>query len=282
MPDAPFFSIITATYNGAAHVGALAGSLAAQTCRDFNWIVQDGASSDATLDIVRHWTARLPETLCVSGPDSGIYDAWNRALGAHPGRLGRWALFLGADDRLVASDTLERAAAALSAPGPEVCFGAGDLILRDDAAQTRETRAAGTAEAAFRALAVKMSVGFTALFCRRDILTAHGFDPAFRIAGDYDFLVRAWHTARQLVPLGFPVAEMRLGGISNNRAMLRTTGAEFFRVAWRRRSLGGMLNSLDVASLHEREAIKAFLCKSRAGRRAFAALKRLYGAIVPR
>lgn len=282
MPETPFFSIITATYNGAAHVGALAESLAAQTCRDFNWIVQDGASSDATLDIVRHWTARLPETLCDSGPDSGIYDAWNRALGGHTGRLGRWAIFLGADDRLVASDTLERARAALSSLGPDVCFGSGDLILRDDTAQTRTTRTTDTAETTFRALTSKMSVSFPSLFSRRDILTAHGFDPTFRIAGDYDFLVRAWRSARQFVPLGFPVAEMRLGGISNNRATLRTTGAEVFRVAWRLRSLGGMLNSLDIVSLRQREAIKTFLCKTRAGRRAFAALKRIYGAIVPK
>ena len=59
----PFFSVITSTYNAAATLPRLLDSLSAQTCRDFNWIVQDGASTDATMEIVEHYRPRLPAVL---------------------------------------------------------------------------------------------------------------------------------------------------------------------------------------------------------------------------
>ena len=91
----PFFTIITSTYNAAATLPRLLDSLASQTCRDFNWIVQDGASSDATIQIVEQYRDRLPEVLADSGKDSGIYDAWNKAIDRWQDKMGEWVLFFG-------------------------------------------------------------------------------------------------------------------------------------------------------------------------------------------
>ena len=76
----PFFSIITSTYNAEETLPPLLESLASQTCRDFNWIVQDGSSSDATMQLVEGYRDRLPEIFADSRKDCGIYDAWNKAL----------------------------------------------------------------------------------------------------------------------------------------------------------------------------------------------------------
>lgn len=76
----PFFTIITSTYNAEKALPPLLESLASQTCHDFNWIVQDGSSSDATMQIVEQYRNRLPEILADSRKDRGIYDAWNKAL----------------------------------------------------------------------------------------------------------------------------------------------------------------------------------------------------------
>ena len=103
----PFFTIITSTYNASATLPRLLDSLASQTCRDFNWIVQDGASSDATMQIVEQYHDRLPEILADSGRDKGIYDAWNKALDHWKDNLGEWIIFLGADDTLYECRTLE-------------------------------------------------------------------------------------------------------------------------------------------------------------------------------
>lgn len=124
---APFFSIVTATYNAEKTLPRLLNSLAAQTCRDFSWIMQDGASKDTTLAVAERYRSRLPQVLLASAPDSGIYDAWNKALDRTKGRLGQWVLFLGADDLLAADDVLEKAQLYLSSCPASIKYCCGVL-----------------------------------------------------------------------------------------------------------------------------------------------------------
>ena len=75
---APRFTIVTSTFNAAASLPVTARSLAGQTCRDFEWLVMDGASPDGTAEVARGFGDMV--TRLVSEPNSGIYDAWNKAL----------------------------------------------------------------------------------------------------------------------------------------------------------------------------------------------------------
>lgn len=88
-------SIITVTLNAAATLPRLIASLRAQTLRDFEWVVMDGGSSDATLALLDQ--ARDLPIVRRSEPDFGIYDALNKAI-----RLARGEHYLvvGADDAL--------------------------------------------------------------------------------------------------------------------------------------------------------------------------------------
>lgn len=66
-------TILMASYNGAAHIGAQLESLAAQSHRDWRLIVSDDGSSDATCAIVEAFAARLPggKVRLVPGPRQG-------------------------------------------------------------------------------------------------------------------------------------------------------------------------------------------------------------------
>ena len=55
----------------------------------------DGMSSDETSTIAQSFS-HLPISI-ESVPDSGIYDAWNKALIRI---LGKWTVFIGAGDRI--------------------------------------------------------------------------------------------------------------------------------------------------------------------------------------
>ena len=92
----PPISIITATFNASDQLPGLIDSLRAQSDRDFEWIVVDGASTDATIDLLEA-SGDIVSTW-ISEPDFGIYDALNKAI-----RLstGEYYLVLGADDRLL-------------------------------------------------------------------------------------------------------------------------------------------------------------------------------------
>lgn len=91
----PSISIITVTFNAGAPLLTLIDSLRAQSDRNFEWIVVDGASTDETIDLLK---ASDIVVTWVSEPDFGIYDALNKAI-----RLstGEYYLVLGADDKLL-------------------------------------------------------------------------------------------------------------------------------------------------------------------------------------
>ncbi len=88
-------SIITATYNAAYFLPRLIASLRSQTCKDFEWVVADGGSTDGTLEIL--WQVTDLHLTIDSRPDFGIYDALNRAIKLCS---GDYYLVLGADDYL--------------------------------------------------------------------------------------------------------------------------------------------------------------------------------------
>jgi glycosyltransferase involved in cell wall biosynthesis len=100
-------SVITPTYNSAAQIGALVASLRAQTDRDFEWVVADGGSTDATTELVRAAADLNP--LVSSQPDFGIYDALNRALQQSS---GEYYIVAGADDAF-APDAIAKFRAAI-------------------------------------------------------------------------------------------------------------------------------------------------------------------------
>lgn len=222
MTATPCFTIITSTWNAAATLPRLLDSLAAQTCRDFNWIVQDGASSDATLDIVERYRDRLPEILAVSGRDAGIYDAWNKAIDRWQDKLGEWILFLGADDALAGPDVLAAVKEHLTGCPETVLYAIGGMTFTDyEQGTSRSADHPADYAEKFRQRFSGMPLSHSALFQRRRVFFPERFDAAFRICGDYDFILRTWTAPRQLYRLPVLVTIMAAGGISSSPHMKR-------------------------------------------------------------
>ncbi|MFZ5811844.1 MAG: glycosyltransferase [Thermodesulfobacteriota bacterium] len=224
-----YFTIITATRDAERTLPGLLASLAAQTCRDFTHIVQDGGSRDATVAVARAHAERLPELRLESAPDAGIYDAWNTALAANAASLGEWVLFLGADDRLAAPDTLARARALLEGLPPAVRFASGRALLEDRAAG-RLLDISGDAARALADLPKRMPVPHTALFHRASLFSSSRFDASFRIAGDYEFVARHWTAREHGANVDLVVTIMGDGGLSVDPAHLPLCREETRRV----------------------------------------------------
>lgn len=88
----PRFSVITAVLNDGPGLRRTEESLANQRCREFEWIVLDGGSTDQTLDILRQSSVNPKWT---SEPDKGIADAWNKGIQK---ALGEFIVILNAGD----------------------------------------------------------------------------------------------------------------------------------------------------------------------------------------
>ena len=100
-------SIITINRNNAAGLRKTMESVFAQTYRDFEYIVVDGASTDESVDIIRA-SALQAEGLdfkWISEPDRGVYQAMNKGIVR---AKGEYCLFLNSGDFLIAPDVIER------------------------------------------------------------------------------------------------------------------------------------------------------------------------------
>ncbi len=181
---APLISIVIATRNAARTLPRCLESIRAQTFGDFEVIVADGASTDGTLEILK---ANEDIVAWRSEPDSGIYNAWNRALGR---ARGEWICFLGSDDWLSDSQALERLVPALRAGG-HGCRVVYSRVRFVDPAGCALDEIGEAWERARRHLLRGYSLPHPGLMHHRSMFERHGrFDESFTVAADYDFLLR--------------------------------------------------------------------------------------------
>lgn len=224
----PFFTIITSTYNAEKSLPPLLESLVSQTCRDFNWIVQDGSSLDATMQIVEQYRDRLPEILVDSRKDRGIYDAWNKALDRWQAKLGKWIIFMGAGDTFCHQDSLKEAMYYLEqlsdkyiyyAVPVEIVLGSGEFLNQVSPSDNPSID-----------LKNGMCLPHQGLFHRHDIFSNNRYDISYSIAGDYDFVCRT--LTKDNICFGKTACiRMPVGGISSSLAHMATREAEFFKIS---------------------------------------------------
>ena len=77
----PLFSIITVSYNSQQTITKTIDSVLNQTCKDFEYIIIDGNSSDNTISIIKSYEKKFGNKLrWISEKDKGIYDAMNKGI----------------------------------------------------------------------------------------------------------------------------------------------------------------------------------------------------------
>ena len=96
-------SIITVNYNNADGLRATLQSVAEQKCRDFEYVVVDGGSTDGSVDAIREKESLISKW--VSEPDGGIYEAMNKGVSM---ASGDYVLFLNSADRLAGAQVVEK------------------------------------------------------------------------------------------------------------------------------------------------------------------------------
>jgi len=180
----PLISVVVPTMNSGATFGELLASLVAQTFRDFEVVVSDGGSQDATLTLARQAAASLPRLSIDSRPDDGIYDAINRGVKASS---GRWIIILGSDDRLHEPETFQRASEPLLCSSADMIYGDVRMMARlgDVEAGSRYTGCLTLSEL------LTKNICQQAIFYRRALFEAYGlFDLRYRVWADWDLNLR--------------------------------------------------------------------------------------------
>lgn len=173
-------------------------------------LVADGGSADGSAEIVRAAAPRL--SWWCSERDGGVYPAWNKALGH---ATGEWILFLGADDWIAAAEDWAAITARLDRLPRDVRVAYGPVRLVA-ASGRRVTLVGDPWDRAGPLFRRQMSIPHQGVFHRRGLFAdVGGFDESYRIAGDYELLLREL-PARPAAFLGADVvvANMTIGGLS--------------------------------------------------------------------
>ena len=201
------FSVITVTWNAAAVIAPTLKSVKEQSLTDYEYLVVDGASTDATLSMVR--TAGINGTRIVSEPDGGLYDAMNKAI-----RLarGKYLIWMNAGDAFAAPNSLERMAAAAEG-SPGVIYGQTQVV-------NAQRQVVGmrhlTAPAHLTAESFKhgMLVCHQAFAARRDIAPAYNL--SYRFSADYDWCIRVLRLSERNAYVGpEPIVSFLTDGLTD-------------------------------------------------------------------
>ena len=202
-------SIILATYNAEKHLERALASIFCQTYPNYELIVQDGASQDNTLEILKKY---MPHGGWRSEKDTGIYEAWNKALER---ATGDWCLFLGADDCLIGENTLVRCYHHMKRLPKDILFVYGALA-KGIAGQVQNLDNVPLVEA-YRRFTGNLGIPFPATFVRLDLAKKCKFDDSYKIAGDFDFVAR-YLRSDNITRIPLVVSYMEQGGMSSSAA----------------------------------------------------------------
>ncbi len=195
-------SVITATFNAERELPALIASLRAQTSRDFEWVIIDGASSDRTVDLLRG--ASDIATRWISEPDFGIYHALNKGLAL---ARGEYYLVLGSDDTLLPG-AIEAFAGAAATEGADVV--AAPVLVEGIAVHPRRNRPW------LRSGPPMVAAHSVGSLIRKSLHDEIGpYSRRFPIAADTYFLLQVAQRQKRFAYLSDPVGSFGTAGLSS-------------------------------------------------------------------
>lgn len=201
-------SIITVCYNSEKTIRDTIESVFLQDYPNIEYIIVDGASKDNTLNIVNEYQDRIATV--ISEPDKGLYDAMNKGIKLATGDI---VGILNSDDILANNFTIAMVVDSLkSVDGVYGDVGFYDATMKK---KTRHYSSKGFHKS-------KFSRGFMpahpSCYFKKALIDKVGFySLEFKIAADFDFLVRAFSLFdAEFRYLPLEIVKMREGGISTS------------------------------------------------------------------
>ena len=207
----PIITIITSTYNVAQDLHWTIESIRNQSYPNVQWIIADGNSTDGTIEMLKEHSDIIDYWF--SEPDTGIYDAWNKAL-EHV--KGDWVQFIGAGDALYESHTLEKVAHHLKDAYPKYELAYGQVVhLRE---RNREVLYVSgepwsNYQKKWEGLRPKLPVQ-TGIFHHIDLFKKNRFNADYKVISDCIFLLETNIEHYYFIP--FKITKMPAGGISGS------------------------------------------------------------------
>ncbi len=203
-------SIITSVYNNKGTISEAIESVLSQTYDDIEYIVVDGSSTDGTVDVIEQYVDKI--TTFVSEPDKGIYDGLNKGIALATGDV---VGFLHSDDLFEDKHVVEKIAEAFKKMHVDSVYGDLTYVSKEDTSNVVRFWKSGLFTMS------KLKKGwmppYPTFYVKREVYEKYGaFDTSFKIAADYDSILR-FLGKEQISTHYIPevLVKMRVGGASN-------------------------------------------------------------------
>lgn len=184
----PLVSIVTPSFNSGRYIEECIESVLSQDYPDIEHIIQDGASSDNTVDILKKYAhpKYKDKIKWISQKDNGPVDAYNQALLRARGEI---ILFLGADDILMPASASWGVKNMAKFPKVAVIY--GDEYIIDENSRIINTFIPKPYNFA-KLLCVELVPPAEASFIRRSAFEKVGFylDKSLKNVPDYELWLR--------------------------------------------------------------------------------------------
>ncbi|MHB8690642.1 MAG: glycosyltransferase family 2 protein [Solirubrobacteraceae bacterium] len=239
--QAPLCTVVISAYMAAATIGQALDSVLAQTLRDFEVVVVDDGSADATAEVVRGYLAD-PRVALHRQPNAGNAAARNLGIAR---TTGRFVAVLDSDDLWLPVYLESMVAALESAPDAGFAFTRAWVLERSPnrirrAQYPTQVPTLPPDTAAQMLALLEFNYVYGSIMVRRELLEQlGGFDTSARTHEDYKLCLRilgAGHSAVH-VPEPLGVYSYRTDSLSQDGELMLTDGREMFRTMLERGGL---------------------------------------------
>ena len=169
-------------------------------------LIIDGASTDGTLDFLKAYKNTNHEIRILSKKDSGIYDAMNRGIAL---ARGKYVVFLNSDDHYHDENGLAASMKALEESGCSFSF--APIFAEKANGRLRRRRPQCRLHKAFL---FNVICHQSMMFRKNDLFEMGGYDLVYRIASDYDLMMRLIATGHKGCFVDHPFVTFLEGGFA--------------------------------------------------------------------
>ena len=200
-------SILTVCYQSEKYIKDNFKSVSTQTYEDIEHIIIDGGSTDNTVSYIKEYSQGSENIVWISEADNGMYDALNKAIAAASGDI---IYCLNSDDMINDCNVIQRVVSFMTGEARnESSLYVGDVDFNYSSGDVSKRRAVSVTAKQIVAYGNCTFVPQPATFAFASLYKRVGlFDTAYKIASDYDFIVRLLGEGRS-VPLAFTTPKFR-------------------------------------------------------------------------
>ena len=218
-------SIITVVYNRVDVIRDTIESVLNQTYKNIEYIIIDGASTDATMDVVNEYKDKISKI--ISEPDKGLYDAINKGLAL---AIGDVIGILNSDDFYIDEFVIEKIVNEFKEKKCDSLY--ADLLYVKPENLNKTVRYYDSSKCGVENFKYALYPAHPTFFVKKWVYEEYGlFKTDYKIGADFDIIARFLYTNKiSYSYIKEPIIKMRIGGVSTSFSSIWINSLEQLRV----------------------------------------------------